>query len=89
VNPAELRRLQERRVKDHTLTNHAQERMAEFGLTPADLEPVLTDYEQRYPQTGKYAGMMMHQRGEWAMAVDPETRSIITVLRRKIERWEH
>ena len=89
MNPADLRRVQEATVAGHRLTNHAKLRQAEFGLTIPDLEAILKDYDQRYAQQGKYAGAFVHQRGDWAMVVDPTDKVVITVLRRIVQRWEH
>lgn len=70
-----------------TLSDHAEERMAEFGFLRSEVLLAAAYPEVAYQQPS-YVGEI-HQRGEIAVAVCPEQKIIKTVLRRQVQRWEH
>lgn len=72
------------------LTRHADERRKEFGLPVNEVLLVCAEPEQSYVSGPGYpSGSYIYQRGEWACAVIPRSRRVLTVLRRQSERWEH
>lgn len=75
-----------RPIAGRTLSLHAHRRMLEFGLSRADVEDILEDYEQRY---ASHSGRFVHQRGPWAVVAQARPGIIVTILRREVERWEH
>lgn len=88
MNPAILAR-QQSRVGEYTLTRHAISRMLEFGVTRQGVEELLKHFECRYNQSDRGPDVFVYQLGEWACVADDRDKTVITILRRQVQRWEH
>lgn len=62
--------------------------MREWGLSKAEVAEIITGFENRYRQGGRYDGIV-YQRGAWGVICDAEDARVITIVRRCVERWEH
>lgn len=77
------------RVEGRVVTRHARMRMTEFQLTARDVAQIICDYENRYATINRQGEAFVYQRGQWSVLVDETAGTVITILRRTTERWEH
>lgn len=76
-------------MTDWTLCSHARKRAAELGFPLIELLRAAADPEQAYEQSRYGPGRWMHQRGDVAVAVNRQTRTVITVVLRRQDNWVH
>ena len=90
-SPRVVATLHQLHVGGFTLSRHARERKTEFGIVRADLETLLTNPQVRYESPPRRPGCQtfVYQHGEWSAIVDETDRRVVTIVRRKAERWEH
>lgn len=79
-------------MKAVRFTDHARQRMEEFGLERHEVIRVIRDPDCEYDTKDSRgdAGNKMHQRGEWAVVTGPtdhrdttgDRRIVITILRK-------
>lgn len=74
---------------DWRLTRHARERAAELGFALIDLLEAAANPELTYGQPDRGPHQAMHLRGDVAVGVDTGSLTIITVVLRRDDRWEH
>lgn len=72
-----------------TICRHARARASELGFALIDLLVAAAEPEQSYEQSRYGPGRWMHQRGDVAVAVNRQTRTIITVVLRRPDQWSH
>lgn len=61
------------------MTKHARVRAAEMGVTDEEIEAAYYEPDRDYPQR-KYLGQRIRTRGRIALAYNPYTGKVITVL---------
>lgn len=66
---------------------HARRAVAERGFSMADVRLAVDAPEVTYSQSTYGPGRQVLQRGELGVVVHPATRTVITVLFRRQERW--
>lgn len=72
------------------ITEHARARAAERGICDRDLRLTIEEPWCTYPQTDTYgANRQVRSRGDWAVVVNPATRTLITVLFRSQAHYPH
>lgn len=87
---ARRRRALARALRGWTLTPHAADRAAELGFHPAEVTAAADRPEQTYGSSpGHPDHYRVAQRGDVAVVIDPDARTVITVLIRTAERWKH
>lgn len=69
-------------------TRHAREKIAERGFDVGDVVAACNQPEQRYTAYPYGPNRWVYQRGRVAVAVDPTSRAVITVLLREGEAWD-
>lgn len=69
------------------LTRHAREQIANRGFRLEDVAATCQLPEQRYTSYDYGPNRWVYQRGHVALAVDPSTRTVITVLLRSYGSW--
>jgi hypothetical protein len=73
---------------DWTFSKHAIEKALERGFDPADLRECLLRPEQTYQSHHRYGpDVQIFQRGRVALAVNPQSRTVITCLHRVQHLW--
>jgi hypothetical protein len=90
-SPHSLARVIDLHVGGFTLSRHARERRVEFEITRSQLEDILLRPQVRYETTARRRGArtFTYQHGEWAAIVDEVAKRVVTIVRRRVERWEH
>lgn len=75
----------------YQITNHARSRAQELGFTINEVLLAAADPEQSYvSSSARYdSGGYVHQRGDLAVVVNRESKTVITVLLRRKDQWEH
>lgn len=70
------------RLANMTLTRHALRRIAEMGLTEAEVLAAARDPSIRYPQEHRFRGteVRIDQGGRFGVVVHPATSRIVTVI---------
>ena len=72
------------------VSSHARHRASELGFTLAEVEACVASPDQSYPSHIRYgAHRRVYQRGDLAVVVAEDTRVVVTVLLRRVDRWEH
>lgn len=72
------------------LSRHAADRASELGYSLDDVLRCLARPEQTYTCPESYGhGRRVYQRGDLALVVHEDTRTIVTVLPRTGCRWSH
>ena len=70
------------------ITQHARARAVERGICDRDLRLTVEEPWCSYPQTDTYgADRQVRVRGDWAVVVNPATRTLITILFSSRARW--
>ena len=73
-----------------TLTPHSRGRVVELGFGVLDVVNCLTRPEQSYPGGAGHPGdRRLFQRRECCVVLELSNRTIVTVLLRQVDRWEH
>lgn len=73
-----------------TLTQHSRDRVTELGFSIGEIVECLAHPEQSYPSGPDYPGdRRLYQRGGCCIVLEQTDRTIVTILLRRIDRWEH
>ena len=71
------------------MTRHALERAEEFGATTADVIAIIENPEVSYTNQNYTPMRAVSVAGDLAVVTAPESHTVVTVLRRTYEHWEH
>lgn len=71
------------------VSDHARRRAAELGVDLLEVVRVATHPSQSYAQPNRGPGYGVRQGPAFALGVHEPTRTVLSVLRRDVERWEH
>ena len=63
-----------------TLTPHAIGRALDMAADPAEIRKAITEPEDVHPSPADYPGCEMRSHGRICLAVNPELRTVITVM---------
>jgi len=71
-----------------TMSRHAEERMVEFGLSPDVISAIATRPDVSHTNRSGESVRVCDAHPSWTVVVGADG-TVITVLRRTAERWEH
>ena len=75
---------------DLVWSTHARRRANELGFSTSDLVQCVVDPEQSYCGHPAYGpDRRVYQRGDLAVVVHEPSRTVVTLLLRRLDRWEH
>ena len=77
------------KLKGIRLTRHALSRMLELKVEPVDVLLCVARAEQSWQQLRNQRLQSVLQRGDIAVVMEPNTKTVITILLRTEEDWEH